>query len=139
MRDMEHKRAYDREWARRNQARRTAQAKARRHVDPARSAELSRSKRAANPDRYRAHTEAWRRANLDVYAAKQRRRVALKRGGFVEHVEPLVVLERGICGGDVDPMDFHVDHVLALAAGGDHAYFNVQAAHPACNLRKGVN
>jgi len=44
----------------------------------------------------------------------------------------------GLCGGDVDPLDFHVDHVQPLAAGGLHGYFNVQAAHPACNVRTGV-
>lgn len=64
-------------------------------------------------------------------------------GAYVERIEPLVVLERddgacGICGGDVDPFDFHVDHVVALAAGGAHAYWNVQASHPDCNVRKHV-
>jgi hypothetical protein len=53
-----------------------------------------------------------------------------------------VVLERddgacGIWGGDVDPTDFHIDHVVALARGGPHAYSNVQIAHPFCNRAKG--
>jgi 5-methylcytosine-specific restriction endonuclease McrA len=56
-------------------------------------------------------------------------------------VHSLVVLERadgvcGICGHDVDPFAFHVDHVVPLARGGEHNYSNVQPAHPLCNQRK---
>lgn len=69
-------------------------------------------------------------------------RYARKVSVFVEHVHPLVVLERddgvcGICGTDVDPTDFHVDHVMPLVRGGEHSYANVQLAHPVCNQRKG--
>jgi 5-methylcytosine-specific restriction endonuclease McrA len=78
----------------------------------------------------------------DSKRLRQAARRARKRERFVEHVHPLFVLERddgvcGICGGDVDPLDFHVDHVVALANGGGHSYGNVQLAHPACNMRKG--
>ena len=60
---------------------------------------------------------------------------------FVEEVYPLVVLERddgicGICGEDVDPFDFHVDHIIPLSRGGEHSYANTQPAHPFCNLSK---
>jgi 5-methylcytosine-specific restriction endonuclease McrA len=68
---------------------------------------------------------------------------ARKRGAFVEDVEPLVVLERddgvcGICGEDVDPTFFDIDHVIPLARGGEHSYRNVQVAHRRCNARKGA-
>ena len=58
-----------------------------------------------------------------------------------EFIHPLVVLERddgvcGICGGDVDPFDFHVDHIIPLSRGGSHTFDNVQASHPLCNARK---
>lgn len=70
-----------------------------------------------------------------------RRHRARNRAAFVEHVDPLVVLERddnicGICGGDVDPDDFHIDHIVPLARGGLHNYENTQAAHPSCNWAK---
>lgn len=42
----------------------------------------------------------------------------------------------GICGGDVDPGRFHLDHIVPLSKGGAHTYENTQPAHPACNLRK---
>jgi 5-methylcytosine-specific restriction endonuclease McrA len=70
-----------------------------------------------------------------------RRHRARNRNAFVETVDPLVVLERGdnvcgICGGDVDPGDFHIDHIVPLARGGLHNYENTQPAHPRCNWAK---
>jgi 5-methylcytosine-specific restriction endonuclease McrA len=90
---------------------------------------------------------AWNAANPERRAASNRyhwqRWYTLKRDAFVEDVVPLVVLERhdgtcGICGEDVDPLDFHVDHIWPLARGGEHSYQNTQPAHPDCNQRKGV-
>lgn len=57
------------------------------------------------------------------------------------HLHRLVVLERedgvcGICGEDVDPFDFHVDHIIPLCEQGEHSYENLQIAHPLCNQRK---
>ena len=70
-------------------------------------------------------------------------RKARKLGAtHVEPVDPLVVLELhdgvcGICGGDVDPFDYHVDHIVPLSKGGFHNLANSQPAHPSCNMRKG--
>jgi 5-methylcytosine-specific restriction endonuclease McrA len=74
----------------------------------------------------------------------QRGRVARQYRAYVEDVHPLVVLERddgvcGICGEDVDPQNYHVDHIVPLAKGGEHSYRNTQAAHPACNMKKWAN
>lgn len=71
-------------------------------------------------------------------------RRARMTGAYCERVDRLVVLEAddgicGICGTDVDPLDFHVDHIVPIACGGAHAYWNVQVAHPACNVRKHVD
>jgi 5-methylcytosine-specific restriction endonuclease McrA len=93
-----------------------------------------------------ARSKAWREANPERVRELSRRtemaRRARKRGVICELVDPLVVLERddglcGICGDDVDPMRFHVDHIVPLARGGEHTYANVQTAHPTCNVRKG--
>lgn len=83
---------------------------------------------------YRAKRKPHARKSLEMYRARKRTAVA-------EYIDRLVVLERddgvcGICGEDVDPMNFHVDHVLALACGGTHTHDNVQVAHPLCNSRK---
>lgn len=64
-------------------------------------------------------------------------------GAFVETVSAKVVFERdegvcGICHEPVDPLDYHVDHIVAISVGGLHSYANSQVAHPLCNLRKGV-
>lgn len=68
---------------------------------------------------------------------------ARKAGVVVEHVDRMVVWLRddgvcGICRKEVDVTDFHVDHVIPLAAGGAHSYANVQVAHPVCNAEKGA-
>jgi 5-methylcytosine-specific restriction endonuclease McrA len=81
--------------------------------------------------------------NRDIFRVQSSRRRARKQEAFVEEVLPLVVLERhdgvcGICGGDVDPFDFHVDHIMPLARGGEHSYANTQPAHPSCNIAKGA-
>jgi len=59
---------------------------------------------------------------------------------FVEHVDPWVLLKRdkgrcGICGKKVDPLNFHIDHVIPLDPG-EHSYANTQVAHPVCNMQK---
>jgi 5-methylcytosine-specific restriction endonuclease McrA len=64
-----------------------------------------------------------------------------RRRANAEYVHPLVVLEChdgicGICGSDVDPLNFHMDHVIPLSRGGEHNYTNVQPAHPFCNISK---
>jgi 5-methylcytosine-specific restriction endonuclease McrA len=76
-------------------------------------------------------------------AEQKRQRRARVRGAFVEYVDALVVLELhdgvcGLCGGDVDAMRFHVDHVVPLARGGEHSYANTQPACPPCNMSKGA-
>lgn len=94
------------------------------------------AKRAGNRKRHRENPE-WIRRSV-------KRRRLQKRTTFVEHVEPLVVLEMddgrcGICGEDIDPADFHVDHVIPMARGGEHSYANTQVAHPLCNKRKHIS
>lgn len=98
-------------------------------------------RRLEDPELARERNRRWVAANRERKNAANRRREALKRAAFVEDVFPLVVLELddgvcGICGEDVDPFDFHVDHVVPLVYGGEHSYANTQAAHPRCNLSK---
>lgn len=70
-------------------------------------------------------------------------RRARKLASFIEDVDPRVVYEMhgGVCGicHEFIEGDFHVDHVIPLARGGQHGYINVQPAHADCNLRKGAS
>lgn len=101
--------------------------------------------REAHREQYAQRARDWRRANPEWASTLGRRTTstyqARKLGQWIEHIDALIVLERddgvcGICGGDVDPFDFHVDHIWPISKGGLHAYWNVQAAHPGCNARK---
>lgn len=89
-------------------------------------------------------TLTWMKNNPDKCCDNSHRYRARKKNAFVENVSSLVVLELddgicGICGKDVDPFDYHVDHVVPLSRGGDHSYANVQLSHPICNWKKGTN
>ena len=46
-------------------------------------------------------------------------------------------LRCGLCGGDVDPTDIHLDHIQPVSRGGLNRVRNLQVAHSRCNLRKG--
>lgn len=98
-----------------------------------------------NVEHARERGRRWHAENPEFARAGARRSAATykarKNAAFVEAVDPLIVLERddgvcGICGEDVDPLAFHVDHVVPIAQGGEHSYANVQPAHPSCNQRK---
>jgi 5-methylcytosine-specific restriction endonuclease McrA len=116
----------------------------------ARALERDRRKRMEDPvfaARKDARARQWVIANPEAAARIRHRNLlayrARKAGAFVEAVEPLVVLERadgvcGICGGDVDPLKYEIDHIVPLSRGGEHSYRNVQPAHPRCNRTKGA-
>lgn len=72
-----------------------------------------------------------------------------RRGARVESVDLLKVLERDgwrcqLCGrktparlrGSFDPRAPEVDHILPIAAGGEHSYRNTQCSCRACNIAK---
>lgn len=73
-------------------------------------------------------------------------------GCKTEPIDPLVVLNRGgwrcyLCGeetpqslrGTWDPRAPEVDHIIPLAAGGDHSYANTACACRECNHAKGAS
>lgn len=111
----------------------------------AKESEYNERRYRSDPERWIQQSARWRVDNSETYAALHRRNEAARRARkldqFVEQVDALLVLELcdgvcGICEEDVDPLDFHVDHIIPLARGGDHSYANTQPAHPVCNLRK---
>lgn len=111
----------------------------------------------ANRERRRRYTRNWRekprskellrlleaRRSPIVRRAKSARRRARIRQNPVEKVDFAVVFAAyegrcGICGGPVDPGNYHMDHIVAIANGGAHTASNLQPAHPVCNQRKGA-
>lgn len=79
------------------------------------------------------------------------KRKAKQRAASVETVDPLKVFERDgwrcqLCGvktprskrGSIHPRAPELDHIVPLAAGGEHSYRNTQCACRACNARKGA-
>jgi len=80
-------------------------------------------------------------------AARRRQRLSRRarlRNAFVEHVDPREVFRRsnGVCGICARPVcedeNWTVDHVVPLAAEGEHSYANTQLAHFLCNSKKGA-
>ncbi len=122
------------------------------HKDPtrerARGNERQREWREANPEANREQVKAWRAANPEAEREQSRVKMARRRaagqpewGSTKWQAERLIVLERddgvcGICSDDVDPLDFTIDHVVAIAVGGVHELDNLQLAHSLCNNRK---
>lgn len=90
-----------------------------------------------------------RRKRETALLARHSRRVR-ERTATVERFDHLEVYERdgwvcGLCRKPVepdlawpDPLSPSLDHVVPLAAGGDHSRANTQLAHWICNVRKGA-
>jgi hypothetical protein len=73
--------------------------------------------------------EIRRRKESKRARAQRFRATVIERDGLVCH----------ICGTDVEPHDVHIDHVLAIAKGGDSELDNLRVSHSRCNLRKGAS
>jgi 5-methylcytosine-specific restriction endonuclease McrA len=136
-------RQYEREYRARDPELHKARARRYRQRHPERAREHDRRQYEKNAERKRAYALQWQKDNPARHAANERARRAKQAGLFVEYVHPLVVLELhdgvcGICGGDVDPGNFHVDHIEPMFFGGEHSYANTQPSHPACNMSKGT-
>ena len=110
-------------------------------------AAIVRKWNAEHPGANGAHVMRWRAANKEKARLLRRRykfnRRARVRGAFVEDVDPATVYERDkgichICGKPTDSRVYSLDHVVALANGGEHSYANVKLAHLRCNSVKGA-
>lgn len=74
-------------------------------------------------------------------SAKARRAAAALPKFTRGHVSKSAVIARDglechLCGVDVDPQDWHLEHVIPLALGGTDCLDNAAVAHPSCNLSK---
>jgi len=100
--------------------------------------------RNADPEvkaRNEAKQAEWRAANKHLLVENMSRRRMRVIGGEYEVIDRLAVWERDagtcrICGSEVQPDDWHMDHIIPVSRGGSHTYDNVAVTHPTCNMRK---
>lgn len=129
-------------WAAMTLEERRAESRAYYEKDIEKSREQRRRWQAANAEERKVYMRAYYETNRSRFGDYRDARTQRIKDQFVEEVDALILLERhdgvcGICGGDVDPLDYHIDHVVPLIRGGEHSYANTQPAHPLCNRRKG--
>lgn len=112
--------------------------------------EYARQWKLKNPDRAlvlarRRNSE--RAATDPLFLEKRRQAVNTRRARraaqFVEEIDRGFVwkISAGrccLCGLNMSSTNWHLEHLTPLARGGLHAYANVGAAHPRCNIRKGT-
>lgn len=102
-----------------------------------------------NRERRRVIANRWQRNNPEARAdLANRRRARRMANGVVPYKrQDIFVRDSGVCGicGDSidaalkrpDPLSFSIDHILPISLGGADCAENVQAAHLACNVKKG--
>lgn len=106
-------------------------------------AEYKRAHYEAHRDELIAKASAWAKAHPEKIREYSSRRRARERQLPSEVIDVAAVFDRdaglcGVCGGEVDPENWHLDHIVPLARGGHHTHDNVQVCHPRCNLQKGT-
>ncbi len=137
---------YNRDWYSRNREKVIKDARIRVLSDPDKYKTYLQNWRENNPEVTRQYAINWKKENPErsrelARLGKNRRR-AREYNAFVEDVYSLILLELddgacGICGEDVDPFRYDIDHIFPLSKGGEHSYINTQIAHPSCNYKKG--
>ena len=139
-RDPEQRRAYGRDWMRRNQDKaRAAMRRWRRQHPDAHRAE-NRAYYARDPERRQRQIDASPNRRAVRKAADARRRSRkLGAGGSYTYVEwlSLVVRYSGRCAYCARIAVLHADHRIPLARGGSNVIKNILPACAPCNLRKG--
>lgn len=96
-----------------------------------------------NRERFReAGSQNYEQAKAD-YIRRAAERRARKHDAHVEHVDRDVVWDRDggichLCDEPADPIDWHLEHIVPLIAGGEHSYANTAVSHPDCNRAKGA-
>lgn len=106
--------------------------------------EKNRLYKAARRKQMVEYTSEWRKNNPEKtktqranYKAKRRSAKGKLSSGISEK---LYTLQRGKCAccGHELGKDFHIDHIVPLALGGENVDSNVQLLKAECNLRKGA-
>lgn len=137
--DPERRRAYGRDWMKRNPERARAAMRRWRARHPEAHAAQTRARYARDPKRFQERTDASPNRPAVRRAMHQRRRARILGAGpsfTAAEWTALVEAHRGRCGycGNVRPL--HADHRLPLERGGTSAIENILPACARCNLRK---
>ena len=98
---------------------------------------------AAHPERRKEYDARYQKKHPEKFRAMAQTRRARLLGQWVEHVDHIVVWDRDggichICKEPAEASDWHLDHVIPLALGGEHSYANTAVSHSICNRRKGA-
>lgn len=100
------------------------------------------AKRAASPDQSRAYNKAYREKNRTAHRIyDQNKRVLRSRRGQKLSIglpEKLYKLQKGKCPCCRLPLgdDYHLDHKMPLALGGENTDDNMQLLRAVCNMQK---
>jgi len=101
--------------------------------------------KAKNPERVRNVNVAWNEANKDrkrIHNQNRRSRKNARPGNLSKNIfSKLVKLQKNKCAcclADISGLTAHLDHIVPLALGGEHADFNMQILCATCNLKKGA-
>ena len=103
---------------------------------------LSAKWRQENKDRIKATREKWEKENPTASRIKAQNYRARKRvaGGVLSAglANKLFVLQRGRCACCGEPLenDYHLDHIMPLALGGQNIDSNIQLLRSICNRIK---
>lgn len=105
--------------------------------------EYQRNRYWADPEKPRARCREYSRKNRAViYSRNAKRRLALEASAnptadtFYKYVRSLRTVNCYYCGESVRGKEAHVDHIVAIANGGNHCSSNLAASCPKCNLSK---
>ena len=137
--DPEKRRAYGREWMRRNPEKARAGMRRWRQRHPEIHAARSRARYARDPKRFQERTDASPNRPAVRRAMHQRRRARFLGAGpsfTAAEWMALVELYGNRCAYDGAPPPLHADHRLPLERGGTNAIANILPACQRCNLRK---
>lgn len=142
--NIEHHRERSMKWYYANHERAKAKRAEWRQANPERMRAATAAWRAKYPDRQKAAEEAWRAANpwfTRTSLVRRRARLAATNTRLSHDiVDRLLVLQRGrcaCCGKDLG-QDYHLDHIMPLALGGENVDSNMQLLRAFCNLSKGA-
>lgn len=106
------------------------------------NSDLQRIYRQSNREKRNMQHCQWMAKHPGLGSKYRMLRRARLRAVFCEKIDRLSIFERDkgichICGKNVDPNYWDLDHVIPLSKGGAHTQFNVAVSHPFCNRSKG--
>lgn len=96
-----------------------------------------------NPGKRTEYRRAWREANADRHRENMALRRARRSGVHVQEIDRAEIIARDastchICREICSPDEIHLDHIVPLSRGGEHAEANLAVSHAICNQRKGT-